>query len=106
MKALKYKNPALTILKVEEDLRARIDQFEAVMKAINQELEAFMKKDPPVLTMDEMKSSVVVIDKLEVRTKSADDLLKDINIEEVFLDWDPSQYALLEKMQRSDGCWS
>lgn len=70
------------------------------MKAINRELEAFMKKDPPVLTMDEMKSSVIVIDKLEVRTRDADIILKEINTEEVFLDWDPSQYALLDKMQR------
>ena len=33
------------------------------MKKINRELETFTKKDPPVLTMDEMRSSVQVIDK-------------------------------------------
>ena len=42
----------------------RIDKFEEVMKKINKELETFMKKDPPVLTMDEMKSNVAIIDKL------------------------------------------
>ena len=56
---------------VEETLRARIDKFEAMMKGINRELEAFMKKDPPVLTMDEMKGSVVTIDRLQVRTEEA-----------------------------------
>lgn len=48
---------------VEDDLRGRIDKFEAAMKKINRELETFTKKDPPVLTMDEMRSSVQVIDK-------------------------------------------
>ena len=45
---------------VEDDLRGQIDKFEAFLKKINRELEQFMKKDPPVLTMDEMKASVQV----------------------------------------------
>ena len=45
---------------VEDDLRAQIDRFEAFLKKINRELEQFIKKDPPVLTMDEMKASVQV----------------------------------------------
>ena len=48
---------------VEDDLRGRIDKFEAAMKKISRELETFTKKDPPVLTMDEMRTSVQVVDK-------------------------------------------
>ena len=58
-----------------------------------------MKKDPPVLTMDEMRGSVQVIDKLDSRAQQAVEDLKDINQEEVYLDWDPSSYPLLEKIQ-------
>ncbi|XP_059095302.1 dynein axonemal heavy chain 3-like [Tigriopus californicus] len=84
---------------VEEDLRKRIDEFELILQRLNQDLEAFMKKDPPVLTLDEMKSSVNIIDKLEARMQEAVESLRWINREETFLDWDPSKYALLEKMQ-------
>ena len=45
---------------VEDELRGQIDKFEAFLKKMNRELEQFMKKDPPVLTMDEMKHSVQV----------------------------------------------
>lgn len=84
---------------VEEDLRKRIDEFELVLQRLNQDLEAFMKKDPPVLTLDEMKSSVNIIDKLDARMQEAMESLRWINREETFLDWDPSKYALLDKMQ-------
>ena len=60
-----------------------------------------MKKDPPVLTMDEMRSSVQQIDKLDGRAQKAFVDLKDINQEEVYLDWDPSAYPLLEKITSS-----
>ena len=42
-----------------------------------------MKKDPPVLTMDEMRSSVKVIDDINERSIKAVDDLRDINQEEV-----------------------
>ena len=48
---------------VEEDLRKQIDEFEDNMSVTSKELESFMKKDPPVLTMDEMRSCVQVIDR-------------------------------------------
>ena len=86
---------------VEEDLRSRIDQFEDHLKSTSRELDFFMKKDPPVLTMDEMKSSIQVIDRLEAKTKEAVVDLRNINQEEVFLDWDPSSYPLLQKIQQS-----
>ena len=49
--------------------RARVDRFEDQLKSTSRELDIFMKKDPPVLTMDEMRSSVQVIDKLDDRSK-------------------------------------
>ena len=42
-----------------------------------------MKKDPPVLTMDEMRSSVKIIDDINERSIKAVDDLRDINQEEV-----------------------
>ena len=49
--------------------RARVDRFDDQLKSTSRELDIFMKKDPPVLTMDEMRSSVQVIDKLDDRSK-------------------------------------
>ena len=46
-------------------------------------MDIFMKKDPPVLTMDEMRSSVKVIDDINERSIKAVDDLRDINQEEV-----------------------
>ncbi len=83
---------------VEEDLRARIDKFEAFLKRTNRELESFIKKDPPVLTMDEMRSAVTAVDRLQEKTREATQQLAEINREEVFLDWDPSKYVLLDQM--------
>ena len=68
---------------VEEDLRARIDEFEERLKFTNREMDIFMKKDPPVLTMDEMRSSVKVIDDINERSIKAVEDLRDINQEEV-----------------------
>ena len=68
---------------MEEDLRARIDEFEEKLKYTNRELDIFMKKDPPVLTMDEMRSSVKIIDDINERSVKAVEDLRDINQEEV-----------------------
>jgi len=86
---------------VEEELRARIDKFEAFLKKASKELEVFMKKDPPVLTLDEMRASVVTVDRLNARAKEAVEKLAEINKEEVHLDWDPSKYALLDQVNKS-----
>ena len=64
-------------------MRARIDEFEERLKYTNREMDIFMKKDPPVLTMDEMRSSVKVIDDINERSIKAVDDLRDINQEEV-----------------------
>ncbi len=61
---------------VEEDLRKQIDDFEDKLKVTSRELESFMKKDPPVLTMDEMRGNVQVIDRLDARAKEAVDILR------------------------------
>ena len=46
-----------------------MDRFEDQLKSTSREMDMFMKKDPPVLTMDEMRGSVQVIDKLDARAK-------------------------------------
>ena len=70
---------------VEEELRKQIDEFEDKLKVTNRELELFMKKDPPVLTMDEMRGCVQTIDKLDSRARECVETLKEINQEEVYL---------------------
>ena len=70
---------------VEEELRKQIDEFEDKLKVTNRELELFMKKDPPVLTMDEMRGCVQTIDKLDARARECVETLKEINQEEVYL---------------------
>ena len=64
-------------------MRARIDEFEERLKTTNREMDVFMKKDPPVLTMDEMRSSVKVIDDINERSIQAVEHLREINQEEV-----------------------
>ena len=46
-------------------------------------MDIFMKRDPPVLTMDEMRSSVKIIDDINERSVKAVEDLRDINQEEV-----------------------
>ena len=76
---------------VEEELRARVDRFEASLKKTARDLDVFTKKDPPVLTVDEMRAAAAAADKLEARSAEAAEQLTEINREEVFLDWDPSK---------------
>ena len=63
-------------------MRARIDEFEERLKYTSREMDIFMKKDPPVLTMDEMRSSVKLIDDIDARSKKAVEDLRNINQEE------------------------
>ena len=48
---------------VEDALRERVDKFETKVNKASKDLELFMRNDPPVLTMDEMRSSSSLIDK-------------------------------------------
>ena len=48
---------------VEDALRERVDKFETKVNKASKDLDLFMRKDPPVLTMDEMRSSSTLIDK-------------------------------------------
>ena len=64
-------------------MRARIDEFEERLKTTNREMDVFIKKDPPVLTMDEMRGSVKVIDDINERSVQAVEHLREINQEEV-----------------------
>ena len=50
-------------MQVEDALRDRVDKFETKVNKATKELDLFMRKDPPVLTMDEMRSSSSLIDK-------------------------------------------
>ena len=48
---------------VEDALRERVDKFEGKVNKASKDLDLFMRKDPPVLTMDEMRTSSSTIDK-------------------------------------------
>ena len=94
-------------------MRARIDEFEERLKYTNREMDIFMKKDPPVLTMDEMRSSVKVIDDINERSIKAVDDLRDINQEEVksydffickSVNW--FMHSKLQNLENVDIIWS
>ncbi|XP_023329298.1 dynein heavy chain 3, axonemal [Eurytemora carolleeae] len=70
---------------VEDALRERIDKFETMVNKASKDLELFMRKDPPVLTTDEMRNSSGTIDRLDKLVSSAVDQLAEINKEENYL---------------------
>ena len=74
--------------------------FTIQVNKANKDLDLFMRKDPPVLTMDEMRGSAANIDKLDTIVAEAVEELRDINQEETFLDWDPSSYPLIKSMRQ------
>ena len=89
---------------VEEELRKQIDEFEDKLKVTNRELELFMKKDPPVLTMDEMRGCVQTIDKLDSRARECVETLKEINQEEVYLGEDSYSCLVLSGPYSYQSC--
>nr|CAD7402964.1 unnamed protein product [Timema poppensis] len=83
---------------VEQVLRNKRAEFDTKLVAHQKELEVFKRKDPPILTMDEMVDNVETVDYL-VKLLQEDKREADaINAEEQLLDFDPSPFLVLQSM--------
>ncbi|XP_014255049.1 dynein heavy chain 3, axonemal isoform X1 [Cimex lectularius] len=83
---------------VEAALRNKRNQFEQLMLEHSKALEMYRRKDPPILTMEEMVNNAQGIEVL-VNTLNEDKAMADaINTEELLLDFELSPFLLLEQM--------
>ncbi|XP_025152566.1 dynein heavy chain 3, axonemal [Harpegnathos saltator] len=82
----------------ESALRTRRDNFDKKIIALQQVIDQFKRKDPPVLTMEEMEQAVEEIEQIfktmaEIRKEA-----EEINMEEGLLDMELSPYLELPTM--------
>ncbi|KAL1116324.1 hypothetical protein AAG570_005819 [Ranatra chinensis] len=83
---------------VENALRAKRAAFDAVLLDHQKYLEVFKKKDPPILTMEEMESTVKDIEDLMAILSEDKALADEINTEEQLLEFELSPFMLLTQM--------
>ncbi|XP_028395151.1 dynein heavy chain 3, axonemal-like isoform X1 [Dendronephthya gigantea] len=79
-----------------EDLRKRVKAYEEKLNGYSKEVEAFRKKE--IMAIDEMTKNVEKLDEIEVSLTSARDELEELNREEELLEWEPSQFPVLQEM--------
>ncbi|CAB3991140.1 dynein heavy chain 3, axonemal-like, partial [Paramuricea clavata] len=79
-----------------EDLKKRVKVFEEKLNGYSKEVEAFRKKE--IMAIDEMTKNVEKLDEIEVSVTSARDELEELNKEEELLEWEPSQFPVLQEM--------
>ncbi|XP_037073993.1 dynein heavy chain 3, axonemal-like [Pollicipes pollicipes] len=82
----------------EEALGTRLESFAEKLDEYNKALEAFKKKDSPVLNMEEMKSNVDTLNWLGEALADAKQELFDINEEERLLEWEISPFRSFAHM--------
>ncbi|XP_031567893.1 dynein heavy chain 3, axonemal-like [Actinia tenebrosa] len=80
----------------QDDLRRRIKAFEEKLNGYNKEVESFRKKE--IMALEEMKKNVEKLDELDDALKKAVDELADLNTEEELLQWEPTQFPILQTM--------
>ncbi|GLG98287.1 Dynein heavy chain, cytoplasmic, partial [Gryllus bimaculatus] len=83
---------------VEIALKTKREEFDARLVQHQKELEFFKKKDPPILTMEDMEENAEIAKKLLsiiMEDKKDGDA---INKEEVLLDLAPSPFVILQQM--------
>ncbi|KAM4632527.1 dynein axonemal heavy chain 3 [Discoglossus pictus] len=78
----------------EEDLRKRRTEFGKLLEDYNKEIEAFKKRE--VMTLEEMKNNVEKLSELDKNLTAALAKFEDINKEEELLEWEKSQFPLLQ----------
>ncbi|CAB3363479.1 Hypothetical predicted protein [Cloeon dipterum] len=83
---------------VEATLRERKNNFEAGLLIHQQRLSELQRKDPPILTLDEMRDSVQVVNALVVALERDRSVAQAINEEEALLNWLPAPFAELYQM--------
>ncbi|XP_015509159.2 dynein axonemal heavy chain 3 isoform X1 [Neodiprion lecontei] len=83
---------------VEGVLRIRRDNFETRIHNVQNAIDQFKKKDPPVLTMDEMESGTEEIEEISKQMAEIRKEAEEINREEALLDMELSPYMILPTM--------
>ncbi|XP_076164105.1 dynein heavy chain 3, axonemal [Ptiloglossa arizonensis] len=83
---------------LEDVLRLRKDSFEQKIKNMQSAIDQFKKKDPPVLTIEEMTEATKEIEILSKEMEEIKKEAEDINTEESLLDVELSPYLPLPAM--------
>ncbi|PSN48405.1 hypothetical protein C0J52_12085 [Blattella germanica] len=83
---------------VESALKAKRADFDAKLLAHQKELELFKKKDPPILTKEEMEECVQIIETIMGLLNEDKQEAEAINEEEQLLEFDPSPFLVLQAM--------
>ncbi|XP_068100920.1 dynein axonemal heavy chain 3 [Hyperolius riggenbachi] len=78
----------------EDELRKRRSDYEKLLNGYNTEIEAFKKRE--TMTVDEMKSNVEKLNELDRNLSMALAEFEAINKEEELLEWEKSQFPLLQ----------
>lgn len=93
----------------EAALKYKRTQFEAKLLRHQARVIAFKKKDPPILTMEEMIENVETVEALSERLLEDKQEAEQINAEEQLLDFDPSPftvlYQLISTLEPYDRLW-
>ncbi|XP_069839891.1 dynein axonemal heavy chain 3 isoform X1 [Dendropsophus ebraccatus] len=79
----------------EDELRKRRTDFEKLLNSYNSEIESFKKRE--VMTIDEMKNNVEKLNELDKNLTAALAEFEAINKEEELLEWEKSQFPLLQE---------
>ncbi|XP_030747452.1 dynein heavy chain 3, axonemal isoform X2 [Sitophilus oryzae] len=82
----------------ETALKNKRIAFDSKLKRHEKMLNAFKKKDPPLLTMEEMEENVTQVELIVARLQEDKVEAEQINEEEQLLDIDPSPFMNLAKM--------
>lgn len=83
---------------VEGVLRIRRDNFETRVHNLQNAIDQFKKKDPPVLTMEEMDAGTEEIEEISKQMAEIRKEAEEINAEEALLDMELSPYTVLPTM--------
>ncbi|XP_022258936.1 dynein heavy chain 3, axonemal-like, partial [Limulus polyphemus] len=82
----------------EEDLRARIDNFEKTLSGIGQEMDHFKKQEG--VSHEEMIENVESLNRISSMLKEAKQELMNINEEESLLGWEKTLFPVLEVIEQ------
>ncbi|XP_017759468.1 PREDICTED: dynein heavy chain 3, axonemal [Eufriesea mexicana] len=83
---------------LEEVLRIRRENFEQKIHSMQVAIDQFKRKDPPVLSMEEMEEAVEEIDEISTNMEEIRKEVEEINEEESLLDMELSPYLVIPTM--------
>ncbi|XP_076653327.1 dynein heavy chain 3, axonemal [Halictus rubicundus] len=83
---------------LEELLRIRKETFEQTIRSMEQGIDQFKRKDPPLLTMSEMEEAVKEVEHLSAGMDAIKNEAEEINEEESLLDMELTPYLILPGM--------